>query len=495
MRREYLPIETLPAWQCLNGIVAKGVAFQKLGSSEYGTDKGSAIVATEAKSSDENDATPEILLQIPSDLVLSLETVHNYAKSDRYLHDVLEAIDDFGRTARGAIMIFLLVQLSHTSPDIRDKHEHVGVSNPWTEYVKFLPPSFPLPTSYTTEEQELLRGTSLAEALDAKFMSLEREFENLHQATESIKWCQQSWWDEENGSLTIQDWKYVDAAYRSRMLDIPGSGLAMVPCIDMANHMCGDGVKALYDADSNGNAVLQLRWGKSLQAGEEVTISYGDEKSASEMVFSYGFLDSAMTEAREICLNIDMPEDDPLSVAKQMFCQQNRGVRITAQKSEEQPITWESPLVWIACVNEEDGLNFGLAQTIDGGRELETTWKGEQIQSPDHLRELLAADPLWEIIRLRAVVLLLERFETQLSLMQEMEEVIANLRENEEALTSFFRPEIFELITRFRGLEADLLEKAVEELIKQRTELLGSSSVAAYFSEQTGVAEEVEDFS
>jgi hypothetical protein len=97
MKREYLPIETLPAWQCLNGIVAKGVAFQKLGSSEYGTDKGSAIVATEAKSSDENDTTPEILLQIPSDLVLSLEAVHNYAKSDRYLRDVLEAIGDFGR--------------------------------------------------------------------------------------------------------------------------------------------------------------------------------------------------------------------------------------------------------------------------------------------------------------------------------------------------------------------------------------------------------------
>jgi hypothetical protein len=238
------------------------------------------------------------------------------------------------------------------------------------------------------------------------------------------------------------------------------------------------------------------------------------------MIFSYGFLDSATTEAREMCLNIDMPEDDPLSFAKKIFCQQNRGIRITSQGSEEQRFTWESPLVWIACVNEEDGLNFGLAQTTDGGRELDTTWKGQKIQSPDHLRELLAADPLWDIIQLRAAVLLLERLETQLSLLQQMEEVIANLRENEVALTSFFRPEIFELISRFRVLEADLLEKAVEELIKQvsdlmrpaseagtlppphsptnhnqRTKLLGSASVAAYFSQQTGVAEEVEDFS
>jgi Zn-dependent oligopeptidase len=91
----------------------------------------------------------------------------------------------------------------------------------------------------------------------------------------------------------------------------------MVPCIDMANHGSGDGVKALYDADSERNAVLrtcramcqprlsnhvhrigtsrnrnlfsrleslydadsernavlQLRWVKALQPGEEVTIS------------------------------------------------------------------------------------------------------------------------------------------------------------------------------------------------------------------------------
>ena len=153
------------------------------------------------------------------------------------------------------------------------KNQIVGVSNPWTEYVKLLPPSFPLPTFYTAEEQELLRGTSLADALDAKFASLEREFEHLREATEGIAWCQQSWWDERTGVLTVEDWKYVDAAYRSRMLDLPGSGHAMVPCVDMANHISGDGVKALYDADSEGNAVLQLRWGKTLQPGEEVTIS------------------------------------------------------------------------------------------------------------------------------------------------------------------------------------------------------------------------------
>ncbi|KAJ5950438.1 uncharacterized protein N7479_008851 [Penicillium vulpinum] len=494
MKREYLPIESLPAWQRLNGVVVQGIAVHKVGSDQHGADKGSALIATEAQMSSEDDAKPKILLQIPSELVLSLETIHNHAKIDKYLREVLDSLGDFGRTARGAILIFLLIQLSHSSPDLLPAHETVGISNPWTEYVKFLPPSFPLPTFYTPEEQELLRGTSLAEALDAKFSSLEREFEQLRHATEGIAWCQQSWWDEKTGVLTVDDWKYVDAAYRSRMLDLPGSGLVMVPCIDMANHVSGDGVKALYDADSDGNAVLQLRWGKGIQPGEEVTISYGDEKPASEMIFSYGFLESGTTEAREIFLNLDIPEDDPLGVAKSMFCRSNSGLRISAVEGSEE-VTWESGLAWIACVNEEDGLHFGIAQTTDGDRELETTWKGEKIQSASHLRELLAADPLWEIFQLRAAVLLLDRLETQLALLQETEEIISNMQEDQAALDSMFRPGIFTSIAHFRVLEGELLERAVEELIKQRTELLASKTVAEYFKAQTGEPDEADDFS
>jgi hypothetical protein len=97
MKREYIPIESLPAWQRLNGIAVQGIAVHKVGSDQHGADKGSALIATEAQMSSENDAKPTILLQIPSELVLSLEAVHNHSKTDRYLRDVLEAIGDFGR--------------------------------------------------------------------------------------------------------------------------------------------------------------------------------------------------------------------------------------------------------------------------------------------------------------------------------------------------------------------------------------------------------------
>lgn len=168
-------------------------------------------------------------------------------------------------------MIFLLIQITHNSSQGPRK---VGVSNPWTEYIKFLPPSFPLPTFWSEEEQALLRGASLEAAVEAKLSSLQKEFDFLRQATEDISWCQQCWWNDSSDSLTFEDWKYVDAAYRSRMLDLPGSGHSMVPCVDMVNHVAGPGVKALYDVDAEGNAILQLRPGKTLEVGEEVTISW-----------------------------------------------------------------------------------------------------------------------------------------------------------------------------------------------------------------------------
>ncbi|KAJ6109179.1 hypothetical protein N7486_001413 [Penicillium sp. IBT 16267x] len=498
MQRDYLPLNSLLAWLRLNGIATNGVAVQRLGSAESETDKGNAILATADHSNNDPD-DQQILLQVPRDLVLSLESVHDYSKSDRDLREVLEAVGDFGRTTRGAIMIFLLVQITHNSSQ---KPRRIGVSSPWTEYIKFFPSSFSLPTFWSEEERELLRGTSLEAAVDAKWNSLQREFEFIHQATEDINWCQQCWWAESSDGLTFEDWRYVDAAYRSRMLDLPGSGHSMVPCVDMVNHVAGAAVTALYDADSDGNAILKLRDGKTLQKGEEVTISYGDKKPASEMIFSYGFLDCDMMETTQIMLDMDFPEDDPLGMAKEMICKDNPGIRVSASQDPAtanltssngpEKIIWDSPTVWWSSVNEEDGLKIGIAQTTDGGKELEAHWKGEKIQSPDQLHHLITIDPLVDIFKLRAVVLVLERLEAQLSLLNETNLVLDHLRKNPTVLSSMFRREIFEMVSPLRQLEGTLLQKAVEELMRQKNELIKSETVASYLEQVQ--AEEVEDF-
>ncbi|EAW07477.1 SET domain-containing protein [Aspergillus clavatus NRRL 1] len=498
MRRDYLPVESLPSWAKLNSVSIDGVTFQKLHADD-GTDKGSAIIATEQKGNgldtDEAEAEATTLLRVPSDLVLSLELVHQHAKTDHYLREVLDAVGDFSRTARGAIIIFLILQITHCSPDFADEHQTIGISNPWTEYIRFMPPSIRLPTFYTEAELELLRGTSLRTAVFAKLASLEKEFERLRQSTEGIPWCQKYWWDEDTGRLTFDDWKYVDAVYRSRVVELPESGHAIVPCVDMANHASEDSVKARYDESSTEDALLQLRQGRRICSGEEVTISYGSEKPASEMVFSYGFVENERTDAKQIFLDLEIPDDDPLRMAKQMFCKEAPGVRVcrsTSTSPDSGQITWDSPFVWWACVNEEDGLNFTVAQTTDGGRELRASWKGEDMDVPSRLKGLLSADPLWDIYQLRAVVLILERLETQLVVLRETEKLVSEINSNED-MRALFRPDVLATVSKLRKLEADLLDTGIEDLMKRRQELIASEAVTLYLNQP---AEDVEeDFS
>ena len=314
---------------------------------------------------------------------------------------------DVCQTARGAILIFLLLQITSTSLlPIK-----IASSNPFTDYVQFLPPHVPLPTFWENAEIELVKGTSLEAALRSKLNSLNREFDHLRDSTQSIKWCQQHWWDAETGRLSLDDWKQVDAMYRSRALDLPGTGHAMVPCIDMANHASGEDTVALYDTDANGNGILVLRDGKTLTAGDEVTITYGDEKGACEMLFSYGFIDDSMESARELFLDLDIPDDDPLRQAKKAVAKSAPGFRLF-QTGES--TGWEGPFVWLLCVNEEDGLKFQLLQSNDGGRELDVSWKGEELRDVSKLDELLRADSLWDVYNLRAVTILQGRVESQL---------------------------------------------------------------------------------
>jgi hypothetical protein len=145
------------------------------------------------------------------------------------------------------------MQATICCPDIKN----VGLLNPLTEYIKFLPDEL-LPTFWSEEEQDLLEGTTLKPAVRAKLNSLLREFETVRTATASIDWCAKYWWD---------------AMYRSRALEFPGAGDCMMPCVDMANHASGDATAALYETDEDGNGLLLLREGKTIAEGEEITIT------------------------------------------------------------------------------------------------------------------------------------------------------------------------------------------------------------------------------
>jgi hypothetical protein len=161
-----------------------------------------------------------------------------------------------------------LLQATICCPDIKN----VGLLNPLTEYVKYLPDEL-LPTFWTEEEQELLAGTTLQPAVRAKLNSLLNEFETVRAATAAIDWCAKHWWDEDTGLLTFHDWMCVDAMYRSRALEFPGVGDCMCPCVDMANHASGDATAALYETDQDGDGLLLLREDKDIAKGGEISIT------------------------------------------------------------------------------------------------------------------------------------------------------------------------------------------------------------------------------
>ena len=140
-------------------------------------------------------------------------------------------------------------------------------------YIKYLP-HVDLPTFWTQEDLDLLSGTSLAPAMTAKVESLYREFELLRDKTSPIEWCRKYWWDEIEGLLDFDDWKQVDAMYRSRALEFPGIGDCMVPCVDMANHASGEMTRALYEANDNGDGLLLPYKEHELKAGDEINITF-----------------------------------------------------------------------------------------------------------------------------------------------------------------------------------------------------------------------------
>jgi hypothetical protein len=257
--------------------------------------------------------------------------------------------------------------------------------------------------------------------LDAKLASLFREYEALRVATIDIPWCYKCWWESE--ALSISDWKLVDAWFRSRSLELPSTGQSMIPCVDMVNHSSVP--NSYYEPAPNGGVNLLLRPGVKLEAGDEVTISYGTSKSAAEMLFSYGFIDEGGI-TRSLALTLEPFLEDPLGKAKASAFLGPRVVRLFA---EEDRIHWEGPFLYLMCLNEEDGLDFKVLQQTDGSMSsLRTFWQDTDVTDVTNTFESLIKDhALKDVFELRAVALLQDRIQQQLERLRGSEDDVKSL--------------------------------------------------------------------
>lgn len=328
----------------------------------------------------------------------------------------------------------------------------VGVDNAFTHYVASLPSDVPLPTRWGSSEQAMLEGTSLKPAVSAKMKSLRREVNHLLDSMSKVQWFR-SLREYEGTDFLFDKWLEVDAMYRSRALDLPGTGHAMVPCVDLANHEPGEETVALYETDLDGDAVLILCEKKALQEGDEITITYGDLKGACEMLFSYGFIDESMESAQEIFLDLEIPDDDPLKRPKMAVSHSPPGVRLFL---DDRQVSWQSAFVWLICVNEEDGLQFQMTQQTSGHHNLLVSWKDLALQDVTKLEDIVCADPRREIFELRAQVTVQARVEKQLRALYGSESLFTDHEPDSVSNEAN--------ILRLRNLEGKLLLEAHEAL-------------------------------
>jgi hypothetical protein len=156
------------------------------------------------------------------------------------------------------------------------------VSNDWLHYIRALPTRFDTPVFWNDVERAWLAGTPLMSALDAKASKLEREWRFLHE----------HFFARLNLDISLEDWKWADAAFWSRVLSFKscaaaddGADLHMMPLIDFCNHSVDPSVR--WEPLQDGGVALKAFSWTVLSPGLELCISYGD-KSNSELLFVHG---------------------------------------------------------------------------------------------------------------------------------------------------------------------------------------------------------------
>ncbi|KAH0532777.1 hypothetical protein TsFJ059_001420 [Trichoderma semiorbis] len=371
-----------------------------------------------------------------------------------------------GESTRIDIMLYLLSHIIQSKED--SSNARLFASTSWTEYIKFLPQYIPIPTMWTNEERQLLKGTSLEAALSAKLSALSREYDQISEQVSDIPFWRDLFWD----TAKVEDWILADAWYRSRCLELPHAGHAMVPGLDMANH--SQTHSAYYDESSDGDVVLLPTSGSRVLSGEEITISYGQTKSSAEMLFSYGFIDHD-SFVKELTLHVAPLPDDPLGAAKLRVYNGPPTVRLSLT---EQGVQWSSPFLYLLVLNEEDGLAFRIAQNTSGERQLVLFWQDEEITDrTDELETLVQNHDLYQVFKLRAVAVLEERVAMQLDRISSG--LSYGVTEQPQAANQP-RAECMLAAETLRDLETQVLQGVAEALENEKARLLLDARVVTY---------------
>lgn len=347
-----------------------------------------------------------------------------------------------------------------------------GHCTAWTQYIQWQPIDVPVPTLWSESERELLNATSLRPAVEAKMELLSREFEQIRAKVIKLPF----WQDVFSNVITLGDWRWLDALFRSRSFDLPYSGESMIPCLDMVNH--DNDSSALFEQDAGSGTInLLLRNGQSIPGGEEITINYGKTKSAAEMLFNYGFIDSSST-TQILVLPLDTVLDeeshDPLFQSKldTFNAVPMLELKITARGN----LHWTSPFLYLLCVTEEDGLSFKTG-ALDGSDRPRILWRGADVTRFSSMFDVLInASNLKQIVEYRATSIIMRVVTNQLEKLRSTTPEESVEREA-QSIKREVREHIYVIAMKLRAIEELILTKALQGLLEQRTHLWQEEAV------------------
>ncbi|GAO47452.1 SET domain-containing protein [Saitoella complicata NRRL Y-17804] len=394
------------------------------------------------------------LLTVPADYVISHETIAEYAQEHmEECAAFVQAIEtlpiELPIHPRLMVTLFLL-----SIPHLEIPQ---GTSRPRGEFYRAfydaLPKKIPLPSTWTETEREIIQGTSIANATQP------RQFRNkfIHGALRASEFAP-SWVK----NLSLEQYVLADTWYTSRCLD----GSIMVPILDFANH--SSKANARWERNEAGDMMLVLRddLAEVVKEGDEITISYGEEKGSGELLFTYGFLEEELPYSKQMtALAIPDGDDVAYELEAKMEVWKARAVgppRLTLTvNTDGEHVEWDCPWFYLYILEDDDNIDFmsGYGSHEPGLTTLRAYIDDEFINEPaDIVRILKARRNKWPVYQSRANRAVLQCVEKQLQVLRETDELANNVAGREE---------VCRLGLKLREQEMQLLEKVKEQLSQE----------------------------
>ncbi|KAI8138386.1 hypothetical protein BJV82DRAFT_631327 [Fennellomyces sp. T-0311] len=438
-----------------------------------------------AKESISNDGMT--LVHIPHNMLI---TATRAIKNNLELCEALSKIDEedletfvrLPQQERFTLRLFLALQ----------KFSSKQKSSFWKPYIDVLPSLDDIRKTsilfLDDEGSRTLDGTGLSMPLRAKRMFLKQELEVVKTA---VEW------------MTFDMWLWANAIFWSRAISVGSSNTddlgydtVLLPFFDFANHSMDPTIRWEPTKDG-GIDLVPFPDAVGSLAGNELFLSYGDDKPNQELLYLYGFtldgnpVSSKMTAP--FANFFDM--QDPASQVKISWVSQlKRPVVTLSAPLKEEETGWDSTgwtrdslaMMYIAAL--EDDIMFELLPDVsnltlseksnktsddeDDPVMIQASLEGEVIDTLDSLAIKVAKSEQFPLIELRVVILLMNLLEGHI------DEISSAIPAQKVA------PSMADHIERYKKEELQVIQTSYTALEKYRDQLMEHEYVVAYIAAQ-----------